>query len=299
LFYFIITQNKHQNRRQILMPPFSQHQKTDLKKSLRALERCSDVQKKEKSPATTSLGLSALDDALPDAGLEHGVIHEIVPQNHTDFPAALGFAAGLVERLSKAHNLPVLWCSLGRGLDHPPRLFPPGLPALGLSPDKILHIDVQNEREMLWVLEEALSCPACPLLIAALNQPEKLYDFTASRRLSLRAARHKGTLFLIRHHLANHHLKGRGATAAATRWSIATRPSQPFFFTNAKMPGFSRPRWQVALTRCKRGRPNLWELEWDHETFSFRLAAPLADRTTAPDLPASTEADIYKISAFR
>jgi len=222
--------------------------------------------------------LSSLDDALPDGGLSRGAIHEFVPGNYADYPAALGFATCLLHQLSGEQNLPVLWCSMGRDLDHSPHSYAHGLPFLGVNPDNLLHVEVKNEKDMLWVLEEGLSSPACPLLIAAITRPEKTYDFTASRRLSLRAARHGGTLLLIRHHKADHPASGRGSTAAATRWAVTSRPSQPIFFENAKVPGFGYPRWQVALTRCKRGRPNIWQLEWNNETLSFCLAAPLVDR---------------------
>lgn len=225
--------------------------------------------------------LSNLDEALPDGGLTRGAIHEFIPGSYADYPAALGFATCLLHQLSGAQNLPVLWCSMGRDLDHPPHLYPHGLPFLGLNPDNLLHVEVKNEKDMLWVLEEGLSSASYPLLIAAITRPEKTYDFTASRRLSLRAARHGGTLLLVRHHTSDHPASGRGSTAAVTRWSVTSRPSQPIFFENATVPGFGPPRWQVALTRCKRGRPNIWQLEWDHETLSFHLAAPLVDRAAA------------------
>ncbi|MEH6404726.1 MAG: hypothetical protein V7750_15225 [Sneathiella sp.] len=231
--------------------------------------------------------LSSLDDALPDGGLSRGTIHEFVPGNYADYPAALGFAACLLHQLSGAQNLPVLWCSMGRDLDHPPHPYPHGLSALGVNPDNLLHVEVNNEKDMLWVLEEGLSSPACPLLIAAITRPEKVYDFTASRRLSLRAARHGGTLLLIRHHKSDQPASGRGSTAATTRWSVTSRPSQPIHFKNAKVPGFGHPRWQVALTRCKRGRPNIWQLEWNNETLSFCLAAPLVDRAPAQNRQAT------------
>ncbi len=235
--------------------------------------------------------LKAIDEALPDGGLVRGAIHEFVPGSYADFPATLGFAACLLKQLAGANNLPMLWCSLGRVLDHPPLPYPHGLPFLGVDPDLLLHVEVDTEKEMLWVLEEGLSSAACPLIIAAITCPEKLYDFTASRRLSLRAAQHGGTLLLVRHHKTDHPAGGRGSTAATTRWSITSRPSQPFFFTNARLPGFGRPRWQVALTRCKRGRPNIWQLEWDHETFSFHLAAPLVNRTPVPAKRISASSD--------
>ncbi len=250
-------------------------------------------------PDAAPFNIPELDNALPEGGLARGVLHEFVPGGYADYPAALGFAGCLLQQLAGA-RLPVLWCSLGRGLDHPPLPFPPGLSSLGLKAGQILHIEVQTEKELLWVLEEGLSSPSCPLLIAAISQPEKLYDFTASRRLSLRAARHGGTLLLVRHHRALHPAYRRGSTAAATRWSISSRPSQPDYFSNARMPGFSRPRWQVALTRCKRGKPNIWQLEWDHETLSFRLAAPLVDREAAVPLsPAAAASGSGQILPIR
>lgn len=256
------------------------HALSDLKERLHAL---SSNRNSTANSAAAPFNLSIIDDALPDHGLQRGAIHEFVPGCYQDFPAALGFAACLSRQLAGAKHLPMLWCSLGRELDRPPLPYPQGLLPIGINPDLLLHVTVKNEKEMLWVLEEALSSAACPVVIAAITCPEKLYDFTASRRLSLRAARHGGTLLLVRHHKADHPAGGRGATAAVTRWSVTSRPSQPSFFTNARLPGFGYPRWQVALTRCKRGRPNIWQLEWDHETFSFRLAAPLADRTPVPN----------------
>jgi len=250
------------------------------------------------SSPSTSLGLDALDQALPGGGLPGGALHEFVPRTYMDFPAALGFACSLLHHLTKARRLPVLWCSLGRGLDHPPLPFPAGFDALGLDPDQLLQVDVHNEKDMLWVLEEGLSSPACPVVIGAYTQREKLYDFTASRRLSLRAARHGGTLLLVRHYLADKPAGSRGTTAALTRWSISAHPSQPLSFSNARMPGFENPQWQVSLTRSKRGRPSDWQLEWDHETFSFRLATSLGNRTTLPET-APTYSEPVRLHAIR
>ncbi|HKU96772.1 MAG TPA: ImuA protein, partial [Vineibacter sp.] len=44
---------------------------------------------------------------------------------------------------------------------------------------------------------------------------------------------------------------------------------------------FAHWRWQVALERCRNGRPGHWTLEWDHVAYRLRLAEVVADRAPA------------------
>src|SRR5439155_18389594 len=66
--------------------------------------------------------------------------------------------------------------------------------------------------------------------------------------------------------------------AAVTRWHIAALPSLP---TRGE-PGVGHPRWRVELLRCRGGEPACWEMEVPDATDHVSLAAPLADRPTAP-----------------
>ncbi len=148
---------------------------------------------------------------------------------------------------------------------------------------------------MLWALEESLTGAGFAAAIGVLARDHRHYDFTASRRLSLRAAESGATALVLRIGDA-----GGGATAAATRWSIAARPSVPVRHPGHAMPGLGLPRWRVDLLRCKRGRPHDWLVEWDHETVRFHLAAPLADRAPVarpalvrPALPGDRHRDLH------
>ncbi|WP_373085919.1 ImuA family protein [Sneathiella sp.] len=223
--------------------------------------------------------IPVIDASLPNGSLLRGAIHEFVPASYPDFAAAFGFMACLLHKLRDTETAPVIWCGFGDRTDFPHTPYPHGLAALGPAPDNFLHVEVKREKDMLWVIEEGLSSPTGPLIGAIYTSSEKLYDFTASRRLSVRAARYGGTLLLLRHYMASHPMAS-GSTAAVTRWVISSRPSSPVQHNNAKVPAVGPPRWHVTLARCKQGHPGNWQMEWDHETLSFNLVTPLADRTS-------------------
>jgi len=230
-------------------------------------------------PAPVSLGNPELDAALPEGGLELGAVHEVVPAGPADMAATIGFGLGLLTRIALARPGPVLWATT-RDPGRHGTVYPVGMAAAGFDPGRLIHLDAKAAYDVLWALEESLATPGIAAAIGILTRDGRRYDFTASRRLSLRAAAGGGTAIVLRadggtNGNAN---GGIGASAAATRWSVAARPSLPVRHPGLAMPGLGVPRWRVELVRCKRGRPHDWLVEWDHETLRFHLAAPLADR---------------------
>lgn len=226
--------------------------------------------------AAIGLGDEALDGALPDQGLTLGAVHELLPASHNDFAATLGFGFGLLVRLQRSRPGPVLWAAPAREIFRLGIAYPLGLAAFGFDPARLHYLTVDKTQDVLWAVEEALASGALAGVIGILPAKDKSYDFTASRRLSLRAASSGVTALVVRHHASEDK-----PTAAVTRWSIAAQPSSPQQRQGLSLPGLGRPRWSVKLTRCKRGRPRDWSVEWDHETLSFRLASALADRVPA------------------
>lgn len=221
------------------------------------------------------LGATALNTAFPGGGLATGVLHEILPAIHGDFPAALGFGLGALARILARRPGHILWAqpawqALEEGI-----LYPHGLAAFGIDPDRVVHVHAPKAKNLLWTLEEALACEAFAAVVGLLPDNDRTYDFTTSRRLSMRAARHGATGLL---------LAGRSnlgtSTAAETRWSVETEPSAPAHRTGHPVAGLGPPRWRVSLLKSRKGASGHWRVEWNHETLSFRLAAPLADRTT-------------------
>ncbi len=226
--------------------------------------------------ATVALGDDAIDGALPDRGLTLGAVHEFLPASRDDFAATLGFGFGLLVRLLRSRPGPVLWAAPSREIFRNGAAYPLGLAAFGFDPGRLHYLTVEEAKDVLWSMEEALASGALAGAIGILPAKDKSYDFTASRRLSLRAASSGVTAFLIRHHTS-----ADKPTAAITRWSIAARQSAPVWRHGLPMPGLGPPRWRANLVRCKRGQPRSWLVEWNHETFSFRMASPLAHRMPA------------------
>src|SRR5205085_11701473 len=124
--------------------------------------------------------------------------------------------------------------------------------------------------DALWAMEEALRCRALSCVLAELPAGAEI-DLTASRRLAL-AARDSGALsLLLRHRLTPE------PSAAATRWRIAAAPSAPDDYG-----GLGRTRFELSLTKNRRGPVGRWIVEWDHHecvfaSISLSVAAAAAD----------------------
>lgn len=223
------------------------------------------------------LGPAALDGVLPARGLETGALHEVVPAGHGDRAAAIGFAVCLLSRLAGSRAGPVLWAEPAHHMAGEGRLYPLGLAALGFDPDRLIALQAPKPVDILWALEEGLAhAPLCAV-VGILPDRAQAYDFVASRRLALRAARQGVTALIVRAQSGLFH-----STAAETRWSVAALPSRP---RAGSRSGPGAPCWRLELVKSRKGitaRGNAgFDIEWDHETLSFRVPAPLADRAPA------------------
>lgn len=224
-------------------------------------------------PDVLPFGVEAVDRALPGGGLAIGAVHEVLADDFRDRPAVLGFCATLAARLMRERPGPMLWCQAGDGGDvlHP---YAPGLGGLGFDPGRVTFLAADDEQDMLWAMEEALSCAAVAGVVGVPAR-ETLYGFTASRRLALRAKENGVTLLLARSH------RTEGSTAAETRWRVAARPSTTPTRRRVFLPSPGRPSWRIALVYGRGVKPGQWDIEWDHETLRFALATELADRPRA------------------
>jgi protein ImuA len=215
-------------------------------------------------------GLAAIDAALPEGGLPLGALHEIgsAPGGAA---AAEGFAVTLLAGL--AQQGPVLWCVAAGGL------YGPGLARLGLPPERLILVRAPRPADLLWAMEEGLRTPG---LAAVLGEPRKL-DLTASRRLQL-AAEGSGVTGLLLSRA-----EAMGASAAVTRWLVAPVPSGPPLGQDERDFGLARPRWRVALTRCRGAVPRQgeegfgeWLVEAGDASGAVPVSQPLADGSAAP-----------------
>jgi protein ImuA len=235
---------------------------TALRRQVRAIERGG----REEGGDVLPFGLPAVDDCLP-GGLPLACLHEMTGPDAGGLAGlgpAIGFAAALAATIARRRNRPVLWLA--------PRLtlYPPGLAAYGLTPDRLLVARAVKPADLLWALEEAARSPS----LAAIIAQDVRADLTASRRLQLAAEAGGATPLLL------NTAQPAGATnAATTRWHITPAPGQPRPGEDA-WPGLADPVWHVALQRCRAGRPGAWRLLWRDGEWSFVAAGQ--DRQAGP-----------------
>jgi protein ImuA len=189
-----------------------------------------------------SFGLGAIENAFPNKVFPTGAIHELVSDTRGNAAATTGFAAGLLGNIMQKGGI-CLWIS------HKRTLFPPALKFFGIEPDRVIFIDVQNEKDMPWMVEEALKCQALSVVFGELKE----INLTESRRLQLAVEQSRVTGFLHRFNPRNTH-----TIASAARWKISHLPSE----TENGMPGVGFSRWQVELLKVRNGEPGSWKLQW-------------------------------------
>jgi protein ImuA len=231
-------------------------------------------------------GDGRIDGCLPGGGLPLGRWHEIggVGLEAETAAAPTAFTALMAAPLAKRGE--VVWV-LRRD-----DLWAPGLAGLGFPPERLIQVCARDEAEALSVMEDALATVG----VAAVVGEVEACDLTAGRRLQLACEKQGATGFLIRRRPYGGTPK-REATgsAAATRWRIASAPSEP----PPGEFGLGAPRFSVELERCRGGRTGAWlmeaegayeletnpNLDGNNGTHPLRLVAELGDRQLAPAQP--------------
>ncbi len=167
----------------------------------------------------------AVDARLPGGGLALACLHQILAEDESGTAFAALIAGRLAERLAR----PVLWLTAADDL------YPPGLAAWGLAPERVILVRAGREADRLWAMEEALRCPDLAVVVAEIGA----LDLTAGRRLQLAAEAGQVTGLIL------HPPGARAANAGTTRWRVAAAPDDS---------------WQLALERCRGGLPQEWRL---------------------------------------
>ena len=244
--------------------------RTDPLAALRArvarLERSAPV-----SAPRPAAGLGAAIDArLPWRGLPVGALHEVAGSGAEGEHAAAAarLVAGVLARLPG----PVVW-AFGRR-----DLFAPGLAAVGLHPNRVIHAEAGSPRAVLLVMEEALRQRG---LAGVVGEIEGRLTLTASRRLQLAAEASAVIGFVLRRSRRHDDPALSEPSAAVTRWRVAALPSGPPLAHAPDVPGLGRARWCLDLVRCRGGEPWSWVVEACDAQGRLGLAADLADRSEA------------------
>jgi protein ImuA len=185
--------------------------------------------------------LGPIKNAFPHHSFPQAAIHEFISSNKEEGAATGGFVAAIIASLMRGGGV-TIWISATRNI------FPPALKSFGIAPEKIIFINLKKEKEIGWVMEEALKCKGLSAVIGEI--PE--LSFTTSRRLQLVVEQSHVTGFILR---SNPRIIN--TTACVTRWKIRPIPTQ----LAAAMPGLGFPRWNVELLKVRNGSPGNWEIE--------------------------------------
>ena len=119
-------------------------------------------------------GLVPFKHAFPNSSFPLGAIHEFICNNIEEMTASSGFIAGILSTLMHQSGVSI-WISSSHSI------FPPALKSFNIAPDKIIFVKLQNEKDILWTIEEALKCEGLSAVIGEIRD----LSFTASRRIAI------------------------------------------------------------------------------------------------------------------
>ncbi|MEJ5961823.1 ImuA family protein [Pedobacter immunditicola] len=204
-------------------------------------------------------GLGPIEAAFPNGVFPRAAIHEFISAEPEHAAACGGFIGGLLKELM-INKGACLWISRSR------MIFPAALKTFGIEPENIVFIDVVREKDVLWVMEEALKCMGLAAVIGEVRE----ISFMESRRLQLAVERSKVTGFVLRTDATK-----ISTTACVARWQITPIATE----LDDGMPGLGAPRWKVNLLRVRNGNPGSWNMAWATGAFQF-----IPERTTLPEL---------------
>ncbi|MFG6518262.1 ImuA family protein [Sulfitobacter sp. 1A13496] len=190
----------------------------------------------------------------PSTSPEPGVLATHAPLTDV-FPQAFASASasGFVLSLLPRGKGPVLWVQdfLSRRENGAP--YTPSLAAFGLE-QPVLLVTASHPRDVLWAMEEGAACAGLSAVVGEVHGGPEVLDFTATKRLSLRAEASGVPLYLIRSGDPG------GLSAARMRWRIASLPAQAHP-DDPQAPGAAR--WDLELFRARGHAPGRWVA--DHE----------------------------------
>ena len=119
----------------------------------------------------------------------------------------------------------------------------------------LVRVEVSHPRDVLWAMEEGAGTAALSGVVGEVHGDPAALDFTATKRLVLRAKRAGTPVWLLR--AGAHH---RGLSAARERWCLGSAPSARHPHDPAA-PG--APRLAAELFRARSRPPASWILAPD------------------------------------
>jgi protein ImuA len=228
----------------------------DLRASIEGIEKRSALAERKGAAGVAAEG-------VPQIGA--GTLSEVFADATRDAGAALGFCLFEAQGLVTSERPAVLFLQMRAEAQETGLPYGPGLACFGFDPDALAVVRTDTIGEMLWAMEEAAGCRNVAAVIGDFARSHKGLDFTASRRLGMRAETFGVALMLMRYG------QERMASAATFRWHIAPAPSAAEAF-DQRAPGAMRYRATLEkgarrfasgdAARHHAGGEDSWVLKW-------------------------------------
>ena len=199
--------------------------------------------------------------ATDPLALGPGLLEEIFTDEPRNAGAALGLALGQARGLLGPERHAIIYLQLTSETQETGLPYGPGLLSFGIDPAALVLGRMDSIVDLLWALEEAIACRPVAAVIADIATRHRALDFTASRRLGLKAARTGATVILLRY--------GRAREASAAQLRVRLVPvvsgETPF---DAQAPG--PPRWRCTLEKGRaRTAAGVTEILLDWTDYGF------------------------------
>ena len=223
--------------------------------------QCPDI------PAHLTPGARLRDRNAPDRA-DLPTLSEVFAETATD-GAVTGFVCAQLAQADK----PVLWVQDHVSRREAGRPYLAGLPA-GL---RVIHVQVSRPVDALWAMEEALGCDGLSAVLGEVWGDPPALDFTATKRLALRAEARALPCFLIRR------AASANLSAARLRWRVSSLPAR-LHPDDPRAPG--DPLWRAELFRARWRNPGEWVASHDAGGLHLDHASPQPPQVDVPDAAA-------------
>jgi len=209
----------------------------------------------------------------PDAcgGRAHAVLKDALSARPFD-AAVTAFVLACLPR----SKMPVLWVQDRASRLENGRVYGPALKGI-----RLLRVEVSHARDVLWAMEEGAGCAGLAAVVGEVHGAPPVLDFTATKRLAMRAETSGVPVWLIRSGTVE------GLSAARERWRVGSLPSQVHPY-NAAAPG--APVWEAELFRARGRSPGVWEVTYEGGQNSLRFLPRSGDGPLEEDHGAAAHA---------
>jgi protein ImuA len=209
--------------------------------------------------------------------LPSGLMQEIFADETRDGGGSLAFALAQAQALLGPRRPVIFYLQMANDAQSLGVPYGPGLSWFGLDPTSLVIVRTADMTEFLWAAEEITACRAVAAIVADIRGSPKLLNFTASRRLSMRASSSRVSLFMLRYGTRHE------SSASHLRWRLTPQRSGRNPYDDRAL---GAARWRLRLEQGRiAGQRSEWLLEWGKNglsVFSSPAAGQHSPRRPAP-----------------